>query len=44
MGIDRITKGVTDVLAQVPAVAEVLSGINLKELAGKVPSLNGKAN
>ena len=39
LGIDRITKGVVDVLAQIPGVAEVLSGINLKELINKVPTL-----
>lgn len=42
IGVERITKGVTDVLAQVPAVAEMMTGINLKSLAEKIPSLNGK--
>jgi flotillin len=38
-GIDRITKGVTDVLAQVPAVAELLTGVNLPDLVRRVPGL-----
>jgi len=39
IGIDKITKGVIDVLAQVPGVAEVLTGIDLKALVGKVRKL-----
>lgn len=43
-GVERVTKGVTDVLGQVPGVVEMLSGLNLKEMVGKVPALqNGKA-
>ncbi|MGV3614688.1 MAG: flotillin family protein [Fimbriimonas sp.] len=42
-GIDKVTKGVTDVIGQIPGVAEMLTGINLPEIIGKVPSLNGKA-
>jgi flotillin len=42
-GVDKITKSVTDVIAQVPGVVEVMSGINLTDLVSKVPSLNGKA-
>lgn len=43
IGVEKITRGVTDVLAQIPGVVETMSGLNLKELAGKVPTLNGKA-
>lgn len=41
-GIDKITKGVMDVIGQVPGVAEMLTGINLPEIIQKVPALNGK--
>jgi len=43
-GIDKITKGVTDVIAQVPGVAEMLTGINLPDIMQKVPALNGQAS
>jgi flotillin len=39
-GVEKISKGVTDVLAQVPGVVEVMTGINLPELVSKVPGLN----
>lgn len=49
-GVEKISRSVTDVLAQIPGVVEVMSGINLPELVGKVPGLsksqpatNGKA-
>jgi flotillin len=35
-GIERITKGVGEVLAQVPTVVEAMSGINLGQLLGQV--------
>ena len=38
-GAENITKIVTDVVAQVPGVAEMLSGVNLKELIGRLPEL-----
>lgn len=38
-GVEAITKGVTDVLAQLPAVAEVLTGVNLPELIKRVPGM-----
>lgn len=41
-GIDKVTKGVTDVIAQIPGVAEMLSGINLADIVHKVPALAGK--
>jgi len=45
-GAEKITKTITDVIAQVPGVVETLSGINLPELMQKVPALatakNGK--
>lgn len=41
-GVESITKSVTDVLAQLPAVAEVLSGVNLPELMKRVPALKEK--
>ncbi len=39
-GIERITKGVVDVIAQVPGVAEALVGIDLKEVLQRVPGLS----
>ncbi|MFY9235465.1 MAG: SPFH domain-containing protein [Fimbriimonadaceae bacterium] len=46
-GMDKLSKGVADVLAQVPVVVEALSGINLPDLVQKVPAIragkNGKA-
>jgi len=42
-GVEKITRGVTDVLAQIPGVVETMSGINLSELVEKVSS-NGKAS
>jgi flotillin len=39
-GVERITKGVTDVLAQVPGVVEMLTGINLPDLLKQVPGLS----
>ncbi|RYG41032.1 hypothetical protein EON79_21530 [bacterium] len=41
IGIDKITKGITDVIGQVPGVAEMLTGINLPEIMQKVPALAG---
>lgn len=42
-GVEKITRGVTDVISQVPGVVEMLSGINLVELVQQVPALkNGK--
>ena len=38
-GVDRITQGVTDVMAQLPGVAEMLTGIDLPELIRQVPGL-----
>jgi flotillin len=37
-GIERITKGVGEVLAQVPTVVEAMSGIDLGQLMGRVRS------
>ena len=41
-GVESITKSVTDVLAQLPAVAEVLSGVDLPDLMKRVPALKEK--
>lgn len=38
-GVERITKGVIDVLAQVPGAVELLTGVNLPELLKRVPGL-----
>ena len=40
-GASKITKQVTDVLAQLPTVIESLSGVDLTKLAGKL-SLSGE--
>lgn len=45
-GVDKITRGVTDVIGQVPGVVQMLSGLNLNDLVKQVPGLqhkNGKA-
>lgn len=38
IGIDRITQGITRVIAQLPAMAETLSGVNLKEMVEALPT------
>lgn len=40
-GIDRITDGITRVVAQVPALAELLTGVNLTDLRNLLPSGDG---
>jgi len=42
-GVERITKGVTDVLAQVPVVVEMMTGVDLPKLLQQVPGLKGSA-
>ena len=43
-GIEKVTKGVTDVIGQMPGVVQMLSGINLTDLVKQVPGIqNGKA-
>ncbi len=37
-GFGRITKGVTEVMAQVPAVFEAMTGVGLEDLIRKVPA------
>lgn len=43
-GIDQVTRGVTDVLSQLPAVAEMLGGINLPELIKRIPGQHSNGN
>ena len=38
-GIDRVTKGVTDVMAQLPGMVEMMTGLNLGDLVSQVPGL-----
>lgn len=44
-GVERITKGVTDIIAQVPGVVETLTGLNLPQLVKPVLPVakNGKS-
>jgi len=42
-GASKITRDVTDIIAQVPAVVEALTGMDIGELASKLPSLGKKA-
>jgi flotillin len=42
-GASRLTRDVTDVVAQMPAVMEALTGIDLGDLAAKLPGLMQKA-
>jgi len=37
-GVERVTGGLTKILAQVPAVTEMLSGVDLKELIRQIPT------
>jgi flotillin len=41
-GASRITKDVTQVMAELPAVLEALTGLNIDELAKRVPGVKGK--
>ena len=38
-GVEQITKGVSDVVAQVPGLVELLTGINIPDLLKRVPAL-----
>ncbi len=42
-GVDRITRGVVDVLAQVPQVCEALTGVGVGELLAGLPGLTPAA-
>lgn len=42
-GASRITKDVTDIIAQLPPVLEALSGVDLNELLRKLPGIAGAA-
>jgi flotillin len=42
-GVEHITRSVTQVIAQVPAVVEAVSGVNLNDLLGRLRSTNGAA-
>jgi flotillin len=42
-GASRLTRDVTDVVAQMPAVLEALTGIDLGDLAAQLPGLGQKA-
>jgi flotillin len=39
LGAAKITKDLTDIIAQVPVLVEALSGVDLKKLASKLPEL-----
>ena len=41
-GSSKLTKDVIDIIAQLPPVLEGVSGINLKELIGKIPGTAAK--
>jgi len=41
-GASRLTRDVTDVVAQVPSVLEALTGLNLGDLASHLPGLGHK--
>ena len=41
-GSSKLTKDVIDIIAQLPPVLEGVSGINLKELIGKIPGATAK--
>jgi len=41
-GASKITKDVTDIIAQVPPLVEALSGVDLKNLASMLPGIKTK--
>ena len=41
-GASKITKDVTNIIAQLPPVIEALSGIKLEDLVAKLPKLAGE--
>ena len=43
-GASRITKDVTQVVAELPEVLEALTGLNLEELAKRVPGVKGSGD
>ena len=42
-GAARITKDVTQIVAELPAVIEALTGLKLEELAKRIPGVDGTA-
>jgi len=42
LGAAKITKDLTDIIAQVPPLVEALSGVDMKKLAAKLPELLNK--
>ena len=41
VGASKITKDIIDIVAQLPPVLESVSGVNLKDMLTKIPSLSG---
>ena len=41
-GASKVTRDVTDIIAQIPPLVEALSGVDLKDLATKLPGLMSK--
>jgi flotillin len=44
MGASKITKDITNIIAQLPPVLESLTGVKLEELIAKIPQLGGGAD
>lgn len=42
IGASKVTKDIVDIIAQLPPVLEGVSGVNLKELIGKIPGVTKK--
>ncbi|HZE99177.1 MAG TPA: SPFH domain-containing protein [Planctomycetota bacterium] len=42
IGASKVTKDIVDIIAQLPPVLESVSGVNLKELIGKIPGVTKK--
>jgi flotillin len=42
-GTSKITRDVTDIIAQVPALAEALVGVDLRQIAAQLPGLAGRS-
>lgn len=43
LGVERITRGVTDVMGQIPGAIEMLSGINLPDLLKRLPAIGASS-
>jgi flotillin len=43
-GASKITKDITNIIAQLPPVLEAVAGVNLKDIIERIPKLSGKGD